>query len=287
MSVTVPRPSVLVVYHANCPDGACAAWVAWLRFGNDAEYRPWHYGTPAPTDEEVEGREVYVLDFSFPRADLLRIHERAQSLRVFDHHKTAAKDLSDLTFATFDMGHSGAHLTWRYFSRWWSSDPPEGAWIISYVEDRDLWRFALPHSKEISAAVSSFGVTEDFRKFEDVSNYTLADLILIGEAILRYQEQTVVVALGRKMMGTLGGYTVQIANATTLFSEVAGELAKGHLFGAVWCVRADGKIQVSLRVRDGDFDVSVLAELYGGGGHAKAAGFESDLPWRELFGIVG
>ena len=44
--------------------------------------------------------------------------------------------------------------------------------------------------------------------------------------------------------------------------------------------------KVSLRSRDGTIDVSAIARLHGGGGHVRAAGFSTDLPFDELVGFV-
>jgi phosphoesterase RecJ-like protein len=40
--------------------------------------------------------------------------------------------------------------------------------------------------------------------------------------------------------------------------------------------------KVSLRSTSGDIDVSAIARLHGGGGHPRAAGFSTDLPYDEL-----
>ena len=40
--------------------------------------------------------------------------------------------------------------------------------------------------------------------------------------------------------------------------------------------------KVSLRSADGGVDVSAIARIHGGGGHRRAAGFGSDLPYPEL-----
>jgi phosphoesterase RecJ-like protein len=46
---------------------------------------------------------------------------------------------------------------------------------------------------------------------------------------------------------------------------------------------ADGAARkVSLRSTSGDIDVSAIARRYGGGGHPRAAGFSTDLPYPEL-----
>jgi bifunctional oligoribonuclease and PAP phosphatase NrnA len=44
--------------------------------------------------------------------------------------------------------------------------------------------------------------------------------------------------------------------------------------------------KVSLRSTDGTVDVSAIARKYGGGGHARAAGFSTDLPYDELVALL-
>jgi uncharacterized protein len=51
-----------VLYHANCPDGFGAAFAAWLKFGETAEYIPVKYGDISP--QHVSGT-VHIVDFSF------------------------------------------------------------------------------------------------------------------------------------------------------------------------------------------------------------------------------
>jgi nanoRNase/pAp phosphatase (c-di-AMP/oligoRNAs hydrolase) len=72
----------------------------------------------------------------------------------------------------------------------------------------------------------------------------------------------------------MDGHTIRAVNATVLFSEIAGELAKGMPFGACYFDRFDGKRQWSLRSDEQGVDVSLIAKAHGGGGHAHAAGFE-------------
>jgi nanoRNase/pAp phosphatase (c-di-AMP/oligoRNAs hydrolase) len=71
-------------------------------------------------------------------------------------------------------------------------------------------------------------------------------------------------------------YRVPIVNATVLFSEIAGELAQGHPFAAVYFDRPDGKRQWSLRSAPEGLDVAEIAKAHGGGGHTHAAGFEEE-----------
>ena len=78
------------------------------------------------------------------------------------------------------------------------------------------------------------------------------------------------------------GHTVCAANSPAFESEIGNALAaKRPPFAVVWSEQG-GKIRVSLRAI-GRFDVSKIAEKYGGGGHSNAAGFnlprDRKLPW--------
>jgi phosphoesterase RecJ-like protein len=45
--------------------------------------------------------------------------------------------------------------------------------------------------------------------------------------------------------------------------------------------------KVSLRSSEGDVDVSAIARKNGGGGHKRAAGFSTDMPYDELVSFLG
>ena len=82
----------LVIYHANCWDGFCAAWVARKALG-EIEPFPAYYGAKPPN---VAGREVYILDFSYKRPVMREILASARSVVVLDHHKTAEVELDGI-----------------------------------------------------------------------------------------------------------------------------------------------------------------------------------------------
>lgn len=278
----------LVLYHANCPDGFCAAWVAHKVFKEDADYIPVQYGEDP---SEVAGRRVFILDFSYERSVMRKILSQAHAVVVLDHHKTAQSELdgicdefcmrpdlianppgSELPRIHFDMEQSGARLAWGFFF-----PGKEAPWIVNYVEDRDLWIWRLPNSKEISAFLGSMPRT--FDAWDDIVargvEFGCGRYVDQGRAILRYQDQLVEQAIVNAAEIDLGGHKILAVNSTVLFSEIAGKLAEGRPFGAVYFVRSDGKRQWSLRSRDGGVDVSEVAKTFGGGGHRNAAGFET------------
>jgi hypothetical protein len=153
--VEVAQVNPLILFHANCTDGFTAAWVAWRAFNRQADIHPCSYGDPPP---DVGGREVYVVDFSYPRPVLEEMAQRAAFLRVLDHHKTAEEALRGLPYCQFDMTRSGARLAWDY---WHPGLPPPP--LVAYVEDRDLWRWRSraakqsPRSRTRSSGTSSPG----------------------------------------------------------------------------------------------------------------------------------
>jgi len=264
---------VKVIYHANCIDGFTAAWCAWKVYDDSATYIPAQYGEPPP---DVAGDDVLVLDFSYSRDVLLAMKASAKSLRVLDHHKTAEANLAGLNFCVFDMDRSGAGIAWDELKT--GARPP----LVDYVEDRDLWRFALPESKAINAFVGSFDF--DFATWCDLSD-TLFDnlrrpsVLMCGAAILRKEHRYVQSMCREARFVEFVGHTVPVVNAPYVnTSELVGALAEypqgeGVVpFAAGWFQRRDGKYQYSLRSR-GDFDVAKLAETFGGGGHKNAAGF--------------
>ena len=58
----------LIVYHGDCPDGFGAAFAAWKRYGDEADYVPVNHGDPPP---DFRGRHVLVADFAYDRQTTL------------------------------------------------------------------------------------------------------------------------------------------------------------------------------------------------------------------------
>lgn len=257
-----------ILYHAECEDGFGAAWAAWLVLGAQAVYIPVTHGEPVP--EIGDGARVAIVDFSYPRQTILDLRDRCAGLVVLDHHITAQQELAGLDFAVFDMERCGARLAWGY----WHDGKPVPA-LIDYVEDKDLWKFELPNSKEVSVALHSYP-----RDFELWSRLNVETLKIEGIALLRLQERMVDAACRRARWGSINGSSVPIVNATEFRSEIANRLCRLHpeaRFAAAYYDNQEGQRAWSLR-SVGDFDVARVAREHGGGGHRNAAGFIEVIP---------
>jgi nanoRNase/pAp phosphatase (c-di-AMP/oligoRNAs hydrolase) len=275
-----PGSKTLIIFHGQCSDGWCAAWVAKKVFP-DAQFYPATHGTKPP---DVDNKDVYIFDFAYKRNTMLELKSRANSIELYDHHKTAAKELGDLSFCKFDMSKSGATLAWDVFRNKIKGEMP---WLVSYTEDRDLSKFILPFSREINAALGSypfdFNVWDALERVYPTSYITNSSLVHDGRVILRFQERLIEMVLHHARKVELDGYKVMAANTAVVHGEVATKLAQDNPFGISWYKREDGKIVYSLRSRNNGVDVSAVAYNHGGGGHARSAGFEStELVLRDL-----
>lgn len=267
---------MLVIYHAGCMDGFCAAWLIHRQFP-DAEFCPANYGDDPP---DCAGKDVVIADFSYKRHVMLSIIDECKSLVVLDHHKTAKGELEGLEGfkcqVTFDMDKSGARLTQEWLCRYTDQSPEYYTdWLVDYTEDRDLWRHKLTFSKEINAAIRVWPLDFDhWGELAELHHGQLSNLVIAGASILSYQAKVVQDHVGFARMEDIGGYRVPVVNATSLISEIAGALAVGHPFGACYFDRGDGLRIWSLRSTPEGIDVSEVARQYGGGGHKHAAGFQ-------------
>ncbi len=264
--------SPLILYHAACRDGFCAAWVARKYFATqerDIEAVPVLYGQEPP---DVRGRDVYVLDFCFQRDVMVHLNNQAWQLLALDHHKSAAEDMKGLSFAVFDMERSGAGVTWDWF--FFGKPRP---WIVDYVEDRDLWRKRLPETDAVSAFLSTIPFT--FEAWDSAAKLDVPFVVPMGKVVLARTEQYVTEIAKNAIRVQFEGFDVPLVNAPQMdISDLLSHLAEGEPFSMGWFQRADGKFSYSLRSCAGGVDVAELARRHGGGGHIQAAGFQVDWP---------
>lgn len=285
--MTDQRP--LCIYHGNCADGFAAAW-AVRRALPEAEFVAGVYQTDPP---DTAGRHVILVDFSYKRPVLVEMAKRAQSVLILDHHKSAAEDLAGfeavgrdwqdhciranqvfvetggtLIAARFDMQHSGAALAWNFFN--YHDSRPR---LIDHIEDRDLWRFSLPYTREILAGLFSYPY--DFDLWDELMRPCgLDDLRRDGVAIERkhFKDIDELCRVGTLRM-VIGGHDVPVANLPyTMSSDAGHKLTKNEPFAACYWDSVEGR-NFSLRSTDQGLDVSEIAKKYGGGGHRNAAGF--------------
>jgi oligoribonuclease NrnB/cAMP/cGMP phosphodiesterase (DHH superfamily) len=281
-----------VIYHDRCHDGFAAALAAHLVFGDmGARYLGASHGDPVP---EVSGGVVYVLDFAYPLEGMQALAKRADRLVWLDHHASVLDVRADFeawltatgqtakAHVVLDMGHSGAVLAWQHF---FPQKPVPR--LFRHVEDRDLWRWALPETEGFTSALDDlpfdFGIWKDLLARVE-SDPAYAEFVRAGEIGHRKYLKLCAEIAERAEPIVIDGVQGLQVNATGDFASHVGNLLaqKSGTFGLIWYVK-EGVVRLSFRGERG-FNVIPLAAKYGGGGHSAAAG--ARIPLARLGEII-
>lgn len=279
-----PIKNIVVLYHLDCTDGFSAAWAAWKKFGDKADYIGIDPGT-----KPVEGlvnKEIYMVDVIYPAQYLKKLINSNKKIVAIDHHFSNQGSFKIISNGLFDLNNSGAVLAWKYFHP--RTKVPK---FLQHVEDMDLWKFKVPDTKEIISYLDT--VDFNFAEWSKISNNInteskFKEYVKLGSLILKYQDKVIerIISNHAKLVKFFG-YNVYAVNSPIFNSQIANVLYKTHPpIGIVWSEDKNGRVHVSLR-SNGSVDVSRLAARFkGGGGHKESAGFSvescSILPWKNL-----
>ena len=286
----------LIIYHDNCADGFGAAWAAYKKFGaNGAEYLPMGYNDPRVKLEDykldfpvpIANRDVYILDFSFGPKIIDAMLDEANSVTLIDHHKTVFEafnlnatepvhinDFEVNLEIILNPNKSGCVLAWEHFHP--NTEVPA---LLKYIEDRDLWRWQLTCTRDLATGLRSKPFTFDWFDIVDADVGAVMDK---GESMNELFDQQLADITKKHMVVMINGHPGRAVNCSPQFNSEAGNiLAKqSGTFGMTWFVNEKGDVHIGLR-SIGDYDVSAIAKIFGGGGHRNAAGFK--VPFNKLY----
>lgn len=192
----------LVIIHDTDADGICAAWCINKGFKDDYNsvlLIPQRAGTNTIPEGLTENDTVFMVDRTYPWAVLFQLSQQVFSVTVIDHHKSAMNDYmheidtKDITVDShtfsltessilFDYGNITVNIDTNHsacmLAHLWvlehGTDPDTSVgtpWFVSYIEDRDIWKWNLPDSKEINAGLHYYGHT-----FERYDRYVLCEI---------------------------------------------------------------------------------------------------------------
>lgn len=289
----------LVLYHANCTDGAGAMWAAWKYFADDAKYIA--VGHESKKQDSVLKRcrnadRIFMCDMMLELVDIKMILDAGTEVNILDHHHSNIEQLHASTLLAdypgllkdfTDLERSGAGITWDHFHG--GSRPA----IIDYIEDFDLWNWRLPDGASIYTYLGQFNwknreqIIDRFNEFEKMTPGHLAakgtPLLefkndLIDRSMKQVGRAKVSVVLPTEFSRMLTTYNVPILNSNHFISEIGNIMAQGESFAIVWQVMKNGTVRLSLRSDDEGDDVSLIARHLGvgGGGHVRSSGTRFD-----------
>ncbi|MHB1163200.1 MAG: hypothetical protein ACYCZZ_01580 [Minisyncoccota bacterium] len=276
---------IAVIYHKRCPDGFGAAYAAWKKFGDTAEYIPAGYGD-APL-EGLEGKEIYLLDFSYELpGEMEQLAKIAARFVALDHHQSS-KELTEIAPEhVYDEKRSGATIAWSFFHP--ETPIPR---LMQYLEDGDLYRYALPETRDVFSYLTV--QPDDFAVWDRIAQKLENDterkeLLTKAAAYTEYFELLAKISVEAAKKVRFEGHECYFTTAMpsiTMRSYVGHELYKKlPPLGLIVSAHPDG-FGVSIR-GDGSVDISTIAQKYGGGGHSRSAGFfvpnGTEMPWKEI-----
>ena len=240
---------------------------------------------------EDNSDEIWITDLSWNSpatgAHLKELAERGARIYWIDHHRTAVSRAGAPEFKVPFAGkvlseqYSAARLTFNFLKKM-ARDLPErqrAAFdsfepFVMIADDHDRWVHKIPESSEWALAVQTLGGSSSFREIlklhEPRMSRKLRTAFESGQDAMRRSLELAHATMVDRKLGN--GITVRTACCFGYSSEVAAQLYQGQTrtVVALFDLRSQG---VSLRrSADSDVDLSVLAQHFGGGGHAAASG---------------
>jgi len=266
-----------ICFHHNDPDGCASGAIVRHALGKDVPLIESDYDVTVIPWEKVEQAErVIVVDFSFPREDMIRLADGREFIWI-DHHKSAMLEFEEIGRdwkGIRDISEAGCVLTWKYF---FPNQPTPKAIVL--IGDRDIWRWAEKDTGAFNESLYNRNHLADNDAlweplFKD-DQETLARMIKEGEWLREINLDNV----DRLMRGR--SFEVQFERYKTLAVNASGNGDIGNYgrergYEIVYCymdkMQPDGLATV-VTLFSNKVDVSEIAKKYGGGGHAGAAGF--------------
>jgi oligoribonuclease NrnB/cAMP/cGMP phosphodiesterase (DHH superfamily) len=275
-----------ICYHHNDLDGICSAAIIKFLYPY-TKFIPVDYGYQYK-NEDVEGKNVFVVDFSFN--DMDKLAEKANHLVWIDHHKSAMERqpkawASKRIAGIRSLEYAGCELTWKYYS---GLDAPL---VVQYIGDMDMWEFELDATKTICEYMNVVfkdpedAILQGLIRKNDMA--ILGEIMSKGEALLEAKQVRIEQNFKNGKNIVLWDKIFRLINTNHDISATGEYVYKMDDYdGALMWFADDGIVRCSMR-SNGKVDVRLIAESFGGGGHPNAAGFElRPEQFMKLWGIV-
>lgn len=270
------KQRVAVIYHGYCADGYTAALItkrALAAAGVNVSLFPARHGsTPHPAVYKHDG--IIVVDFCYPEhiMDSMAAAMKPDQFLCLDHHETASRIMAGKPWAVYDVARSGGQLAWDHF---YEGQPYPKA--IDWIADRDLWNWRHPEARPFGRSLAQMPWDESrWTSLLTATEDDLRPMVEKGKVIDEYILSISSSIARRATPLSINGQDGWAVDAPGLLASDVGAVLSEQKdsFAAVWQVADAGKVlDIRLRSASEEYNVAKLAERYGGGGHARAAGF--------------
>lgn len=313
-------------FHHNDPDGFCAAfWVLRCYHYKGIDLAPenfieMNYDRPFPMDSVQKDEEVWIVDFSISKDEMLHLLEITKNVVWIDHHITAIEKYTGIDWPIMGIrrdGVSGCLLTWAYVHGFVDGgqigyltdeiDAEDGSRLFKLddailttapmftqlINDWDIWARKMdPKTVYFMTCLQSVNdlsppaiIWDNLWRDDKYNSCQILDeMITRGECMLDYRDgyaKTVLDSIG--FPGKFEGYNCFFVNLPKCNSEFFKSVeGKGYdIFVPFYHTGTNWLVSLYSQT----VDVSVIAAKQGGGGHRGAAGFTvytDEVPFKRV-----
>lgn len=266
-----------------------------------------------PTDDisYLKNVELYIVDFSLPYEVIKEFSSIFKSILILDHHKTSYENFSSNgTIETiknnwkkinlfpncafiYSEKESGAKLTYKYLNN--ISDDNDLPMYIKLVSDRDMWEFNFKDTNLFYYGIE-FVKPKSFEELDNLINEKFNDLLSYGKYV-EINLNNYIKNLASSHLVYITGINIatnehirgglinaELKHASELGSYIVNHEKLEHRVDfCIIFIISNNNVLCSIRSRK-EFDCSVIAKKYGGGGHKNSSGFSLSI--EELFEIL-
>lgn len=264
------------IYYHNDLDGELSAfWILNTLPHKEAKTQveciKCDYGRNLADLSKVEkNEEVWMVDYSIKPERFLNLLKITHNITWIDHHISSIEAFKDFPHKIKGLrlvGKAACELTWNYLNK--GKVPLFTKWIGDFDVQSKLYKesteFYYGCLTEDSLPMSTFW------DHLVASNSFVEKVLENGKIILRYRDTQ------NRRLQQYAGFEAKFEGRTcACLNHCAGNSANFDLnfydIGILFAYNGTS-YNVSLYTKRADIDVAKLAEKYGGGGHAAAAGF--------------
>lgn len=271
----------VLVFHHDDIDGYSSAWVVnkfYVSMGVEVTLVEMEYGR-LPIFKDVEKGNYdacFIVDFSFDMGVLNELETiiGKDKVVVIDHHENALNKIRNFANIIYIEKHAGCELTYKFFYPTF-----EIPIFLRYIGDMDIMskRYLLSLDFTTGFRVKySFKNLDNFTKVFN-SNEEMQELIRLGSIYKDFQNRLDEENTDYFTICDYKGKNVGFINWSLRVTGLAMRMVERSDIDYVMSYTiSDAHVAFSMRARNEDVRVDLVANEFGGNGHKAAAGFKLD-----------
>lgn len=276
---------MLCFFHSSDLDGHCSGALV-RRIYPDCTTVPINYGQPLILEKLIHHKEAFMVDFSFKPSDMMALRNKVDFVWI-DHHISAIRDSEEHGYSDIkgirNKDFAGCELTWQYLH---PNEPMPK--FVHYLGRFDVWDHYTEEILYFQYGLRRKSTWPDkdiwdklLKEARNGTSELLDQLLYDGRVIFEYEEEmSARICKSQAYTIQFEGHTVLVLNRGYCNSRVFNDAFDPNVHEFVMSYsRYPSTWRVSLYQNDKNknfnLDLSVFAKKRGGGGHAGAAGFET------------